>query len=67
MMPSPPPEGQELVVSIAFRGPVETPEQKEKLQKFKDECNNLAKLHGARIIEARLQASPKPPTSGTGA
>ena len=56
-MPSPPPAGQEFVVSIAIPGPVVS-EKKENFDKFKEECNALAAKYGARVTEVHLQPKP---------
>ena len=54
-MPSPPPAGQEFVISIAIPGPVA---DKAAFEAFKKECNMLAAKYGARVTEVRLQPQP---------
>ena len=57
-MPSPPPAGQEFVVSIAIPGPMASKEELAKFGLFRQECNELAAKYGARVTEVRLQPQP---------
>lgn len=58
-MPSPPPAGEEFIISIAIPGPTATQAQLDNFQQFKKACNEVATKFGARVTEAKLQAKPK--------